>query len=172
MTPCINLMIKTINTAITHKVCERRKRMTVKAKMPMTTEKKTSLRRKNPSSVNSPIWGWKWKLEQRREKWKFWASGNVSLGKWKYKKCYEPHTALFALPKCIVFLVHLGCFFMLFVYLKYLLNYIWQKYLFHNICWFAWCVYVPEFMGKKTCILLNIFKIIFVVLCDVCMYPY
>ena len=39
MIPCINLMIKTINTAITHKVCERRKRMTVKAKMPMTTEK-------------------------------------------------------------------------------------------------------------------------------------
>ena len=111
MTPCINLMIKTINTAITHKVCERRKRMTVKAKMPMTTEKKTSLRRKNPSSVNSPIWSWKWKLEQRKEKWKFWASGNVSLGKWKYKKYYEPHTALFALPKCVVFLVHLGCFY-------------------------------------------------------------
>ena len=30
--------------------------MAVKAKMPMTTEKKTSLSKKNPSSVNSPIW--------------------------------------------------------------------------------------------------------------------
>ena len=42
-------------TVTTYKVCERRKRMAVKAKMAITTEKKTSFIKKKPSSVNSPI---------------------------------------------------------------------------------------------------------------------
>ena len=71
------------NTITTHKVCERRKRMAVKAKMPMTTEKNTSLSKKNPSSVNSPIWGWKWKFEQVKAK--VWVSESVTLSEWKWK---------------------------------------------------------------------------------------